>query len=100
MVLGVLVEPADRFLARTGVIGWFRGSFDQAHFGFAVGDVTLEVGRGRVDEDDVTRQVQQVRRRRKDRLGDLTQRAEQEIHRRVGGVVVEARATVDRDALL
>jgi hypothetical protein len=38
--------------------------------------------------------------RREDACGDLGQRRQEEVHRRIGGLVVEGRAAVDGDALV
>jgi hypothetical protein len=65
-----------------------------------VGDVALEVGRRGVDEDHVAGQVQQRGRAIEDALGDLGQRVQQEVHRRVGRIIVEGRAAEQGDPLL
>jgi len=65
-----------------------------------VGDVSTEVRGGGVDEDDVAGQVQQVGRAVEDPLGDLGERLQQEVHRRVAGVLAEAQTRADRDALV
>jgi len=67
--------------------------------GQLVGDVDLPVGGGRVHEDQIQIKVQQMRDRGEHLSGDVVQRARQEVHRGVGGVVGEARAALDRDPL-
>ncbi len=67
--------------------------------GELIGAVDFPVGGGRVDEDDVQIQVQQVRDRPEDLRGDLGQRLEQEVHRPIRLVVGEDREVVDRDPL-
>ena len=77
MVLG-LAEPARPALDRLGdpVVGLrFR-----VQVGQLVGAVDLPVGGGRIDEDDVHIQVQQVRHRVEDPRRDLAQRVQQEVH--------------------
>jgi len=102
LVLGVLGEAADRHLGRpTGFgAGGRRGPalhcIEAARkLGLRIGEVALEVGRGGIDEDHVAAQVQQVGGARKDRLSDLGQRRQQEVHRPVGGVLIEGGAVGD-----
>jgi len=63
------------------------------------GDVAFEVGRGGVDEDHVTGQVQQRRRAIEDALRDLGKRVQQKVHRGIGRVIVEGGTAKERDAL-
>jgi len=67
--------------------------------GELVGDVDLPIGGGRIHEDQIEVEVEQVRHRTEDLGGDLVQRVEQEVHRRVRGVVGEAGAAFNRDPL-
>ncbi|OYV92935.1 MAG: hypothetical protein B7Z73_04180 [Planctomycetia bacterium 21-64-5] len=96
VVLAVLVEPTGGRLGRTGrlglplfLAGLLLGGLGQVEVVLSVGHLPLEVGGGSVDEDDVAGQVQQVGRRREDPLGDLGQRRQQEVHRRIGRLIVE-----------
>jgi hypothetical protein len=67
--------------------------------GELIGDVEFPVGKRRVHNDDVRIKVQQMGEQAEDLTGDLGQNVEQEVHRRVRGVVGEARAALDRDSL-
>ncbi len=67
--------------------------------GELVGDLDLPIRRGGIHEDDLNVKVKQMGDRGKDFRGDLTQRIQQEIHRRIGGVLGEARAAFDGDPL-
>ena len=104
MILGMLGEPSGRGLLGSAGLGDLFPRFGLARRGVeldqGVGDVAVEVrGRG-VDEDHVTGQVQQRGRAIEDALGDLGQRVQQEVHRRVGRVIVEGGAADQRDPLL
>jgi len=67
--------------------------------GERIGAVDFPVGAGRVHEDDVQVEVEQVRDRAEDLPGDLVQGFEQEVHRGIRGVLAEAAAAFDRDPL-
>jgi hypothetical protein len=64
-------------------------------FRVAVGGLDLPVRRGRVHEQDVQVEVEQVRHRREDLRGDLVQGVEQEVHRPVGLIVRQPGQAVD-----
>jgi len=64
-----------------------------------VGDVDLSVGGSGVHKDQVEVEVEECGDRAEDLRGDLVQCVEQEVHRRVCGVIGESGAAVDRDPL-
>ena len=103
VIFAVLGELAERHLVgddRTllaGLLGLVL--LGRREVDLLVRDVHLPVGRGGVDEDDVAGQVQQVRRAVEDAGRDLAERVEEEVHRRVCAVVIEARAARERDPL-
>ena len=96
MVLGVPERAGPRF---GGLADLVIGGRSLRPPGELVGDLALPVGGGGVCEDDVQVQVEQVRDRAEDLGGDLVEGREQEVHRRVGGVLAEPRAALDRDPL-
>ena len=65
----------------------------------ASGSSTLEVGRGRIEEQEVDLEVEEVSRRPVDRLGQGLLDREQEVHRPVAGILIEAIQAGDRHPL-
>lgn len=64
-----------------------------------VGSLNLSICGGRIHEDDLNVRAQQASGRSEDLRRDLTQRAKQEVHRRMGGVRSEARAALEGEPL-
>ena len=97
MVLGVPEQP--RALLSGQAVAVLAVLAVPGHFGQLGGDLHLPVGGGRVHEDDVDVQVEQVCHRVEDLGGDLLQRGEQEVHGPVGGIVGEPRTALDEHPL-
>ena len=88
VVLGVPERPRPRLgRAVELVVGDRVGEFE-----VVVGGLGLPVGGGGVHEDDVKIKIEEVGDRGEHLRGDLVQGVEQEVHRRVRGVVGEPRA--------
>ena len=95
VVLGVPERPRPR-LGRAAqlVVGRVISQFGQF-----VGGLGLPIGGSGVHEHEVKIKIEEVGDRGEDLGGDLGQGVEQEVHRRVRGVVGEPRTAGDRDPL-
>ena len=61
--------------------------------------IALEVGRGRIEEQQVDLEVEQIRGREVDRLGHLLVDLKQPVHRPIAGVLIELAQPGDPSAL-
>jgi hypothetical protein len=96
VVFGLAERAGGAFARRGDTVIVSRVGFE---VGELVGDLNLPIRRSGIHEDDLNIEIQEMGDRGEDLRGNLAQRCEQEIHRRVGGVLAESGAALDGDPL-